>query len=61
MLDEYTRTVRDLRAAVTEARGRVDRATAVVAEAEVFARRRRRRARKIAARRHGADPGGGPR
>lgn len=49
MLDDYTRTVRELRAVITDARAQVDHATAVVAEAAVFAHRRRRRGRKMAA------------
>lgn len=59
--DVYARTLRELRAVVIEARERVDRATTLVAEASLFARRRRRRARKIAALRQRADRRGGAR
>jgi hypothetical protein len=45
----YDRAVRELRAVALEARGRIERAEAVLAEAREFSRRRRRCAAKIAA------------
>lgn len=50
VLDAYVRAVRALRAVALEARGRVERTATVLAEADLFTRRRRRRARKAAAR-----------
>jgi hypothetical protein len=50
-LDAYGRVLRELRAVALDARGRVEQAAAAVAEARDAARRRRRRAGKIATRR----------
>lgn len=52
VLDAYVRAVGGLRAVVLEARRCVERTTTHVMEAEAFARRRGRRARKAAARLH---------
>lgn len=50
VLDVYVRAVREFRAVAVEARGRIERAASVVAEAREAARRHRRRAAKAAAR-----------
>jgi hypothetical protein len=48
-LERYARAVRELRALAVEARARLERADAVVTEAQTFIRDRRRRAARAAA------------
>ena len=57
-LEAYCRVVREFRAVALDARERVERAESVVVEAAEFARHRRRRAVKAAARAqtHGPKP-----
>jgi hypothetical protein len=53
VLDTYRRVTGEFRALTADAAERLDRAEAVIAEAREFARRRRRRAVKLAAHRGG--------
>ena len=48
-VQQYAHAVRDLHAAVSDAHGRIDRATTTFADVRTFARRRRRKAEEIAA------------
>lgn len=50
VLDVYVQAVGELRGVAREARGRIERAAAAVADAREFARRRRKRAAKRARR-----------
>ncbi|OFW16481.1 MAG: hypothetical protein A3F70_07640 [Acidobacteria bacterium RIFCSPLOWO2_12_FULL_67_14] len=53
-LERYARAVRELRAVAFEARNRIERAEAVLAEAQAFARDRRRHAVRAAGRHRSA-------
>jgi hypothetical protein len=59
-LDAYVRVVRALRAVALDARGRIERAAPIVAEARLVARRNRRRAEKTVARRRRGSTEGAP-
>jgi hypothetical protein len=50
-VQQYAQAVRDLRAALSDARERIDRATTVFADVRTFARRRRRKAGEFAEKR----------